>query len=119
MGGDGAANLIQLLGAVTGSAVLTSIVNGFWGRRKMSADATSVIQKAASTAVLRSDADNARLRVENDDVRRRERETDHENAVLLDALRDYLPYSRRLAGEVRRLGGVPEEPPPLPPTLSI
>lgn len=55
----------QILIAVGGGglgATIVGLFNAFFGRKKMSAEATRVIEESASSAVKRVDADNARLR---------------------------------------------------------
>ena len=99
--------LLRLIGAVAGSAVLTKLLDAWFNRRKMSADAVDVIQKAAGGVVERIEADNTRLRSENTTLERH-------NDLLVYALRDQNSYSWRLAQEVRRLGGTVPDPPELP-----
>lgn len=124
--------LIQLLGSISGAGVVTAVVSAIINRRKMSADVTEVIQKAAGTAVERVEGDNARLRLElkelkaehnveteslrgaNQDLWAKAREAEQENAMLIDAVRDQRAYAVRLAGRLRELGVDVEDPPSLP-----
>ena len=103
---DGA-ELIRLLGAILGSAVVTQFLQSWFGRRRMSADTVNLIQQAAGGITKVTADDNARLRAENATLERR-------NDLLLDALRDQNSYCWRLAQEVRRLGGTVPDPPELP-----
>lgn len=111
------AAIIQFIGTLLGAGLLTKVIQAIQDRRKLPTNAVTVLQQAASTAVERTDADNARLRLENDAVRVKERATDHLNAILLDALQEQVAYSKRQTAVIRELGGVIEDPPPLPPEL--
>lgn len=99
--------LIRLLGAVFGSAVLTTVLQGWFGRKRMSADAVNLIQQAAGGITKVTAEDNVRLRTENSEVR-------HLNDVLVHTVRQQTAYSARQSDEIRRLGGHLEDPPPLP-----
>jgi xanthine dehydrogenase molybdopterin-binding subunit B len=109
--------IIQFVGTLLSAGLLTKVIQAVQNRRKMPTTAITVLQQAASTAVERTDADNARLRVENEAIRIKERATDQLNAILLDALQDQVAYSKRQTVVIRQLGGVIEDPPPLPPEL--
>lgn len=87
-------------------------------RRKLPTNAVSILQNSATAAVKRTDEDNVRLRAENERLDGERRELDHRNDVLMDAVRDLLAYSKRQTTEIRRLGGVIEDPPPLPPEFA-
>lgn len=106
---DGA-ELIRLLGAVFGSAVVTQLLQSWSGRKRMSADAVNLIQQAAGGITKVTAEDNVRLRAEN-------RVLEHDNGALVHALRDQIAYSRHLAEGLRSLGGHVEDPPPLPDEL--
>lgn len=109
--------IIQFVGTLLSAGLLTSVIRAIQNRRKLPTNAVTVLQQAASTAVERTDADNARLRLENESVRVKERATDQLNAILLDALQEQVAYSKRQTVVIRQLGGVIEDPPPLPPHL--
>ena len=107
-----------------GTGVVTTAVNALINRRRTSADTMAVLDKAASNAVLRAEDDNTRLRTEvrdlrgeNDELWRKARSMEHENATLIDVLRDLTAHTRRQAAEIRRLGGRVDDPPELPPEL--
>lgn len=106
---DGA-ELIRLLGAIAGSAVLTQLLQSWFGRKRMSADTVNLIQQAAGGITKLTADDNARLRIENAQL-------EHHNDLFAHALRDHIAYCRRLAEEVRHLGGSVPDPPPLPTEL--
>lgn len=127
--------ILQLVGSLGGAGVVAAVVNAIINRRRMGADVSDVIQKAAGGIVERIEGDNARLRVEiselklersakddehraeNDLLWRKARATEQENAILIDALRDQVAHSRRQSEEIRRLGGHVEDPPALPAAL--
>lgn len=108
---DGADEVIRLLGAIFGSAVVTTIAQGWFGRKRMSADAVNLIQQAAGGITKVTAEDNTRLRAEN-------LKLEHHNDLFAHALRDQVAYCRRLAEEVRHLGGQVPDPPELPAELS-
>ena len=109
-----AAELIRLLGAVLGSALLTQVLQGWFGRKRMSADAVNLIQQAAGGITKVTADDNARLRQENAQLERRNGALERHNGAMAHGLRDQNSYCWRLAQEVRRLGGEVPDPPELP-----
>lgn len=109
--------IIQFIGTLLSAGLLTKVIQAIQARRKLPTNAVTVLQNAASTAVERTDADNTRLRTENEAIRVKERATDQLNAILLDALQEQVAYSKRQTIVIRQLGGVIEDPPPLPPEL--
>lgn len=56
--------IIALLGGGSIAGILGAVINGIFSRRKLGADATEVITKAASGVVERIEQDNERLRKE-------------------------------------------------------
>jgi len=54
--------IIQLLGSATVAAVIGAVINGIVNRKKLGAEATEIITKAASGVVADLRADNERLR---------------------------------------------------------
>jgi len=56
--------LFQLFGSAALAAVLGAVVNGVVNRRKLGAEATSIITQAAGGIVATLQADNIRLRAE-------------------------------------------------------
>lgn len=107
---------------ILGSGLVVWLVNkavSIWqNRRKLPTNAVSILQNSASTAVERTEKDNLRLRADNARLDEERRELDRRNDVLMDVIRDLLAYSKRQSVEIRRLGGVIEDPPPLPPEFS-
>jgi len=61
--------LFQLFGSAAVAAVLGAIVNGVVNRRKLGAEATSIITQAAGGIVATLQADNIRLRAEAVDLK--------------------------------------------------
>jgi len=111
--------LVQLLGSVVLAAVLGAIINGFLNRRKLGAEATEIITKAASGVVERLEAEL--LRVTNDNTRLRERvntleiKEEADRAVLqLHAAWDHLAVERLTEAGI----DMPMPPPLSPPPLS-
>jgi hypothetical protein len=56
---------LQLLGSAAVGAVLVAIIGGLFSKRKLSAEATDIITKAASGVVERLEAENARVIASN------------------------------------------------------
>lgn len=102
-----------------GSGVVLWLLNKAWSiwvnRRRLPTNAVTVLQNASVSQIELTRQDNARLRNENERLDGERRELDHRNDLLMDAVRDLLAYSQRQSAEIRRLGGVIEDPPPLPP----
>jgi hypothetical protein len=53
--------VLQLLGSAAVAAVFVAIINGVFNRRKLSAEATAVIARAASGVVERLEQENTRI----------------------------------------------------------
>lgn len=109
---------LQILGSGLVVWLLNRGVTIWSNRRKLPTNAVSILQNSASTAVERTEKDNVRLRAENERIDAERRVLDHRNDVLMDAVRELLAYSKRQSAEIRRLGGVIEDPPPLPPEFA-
>ena len=56
-----AESVLQILGSVALGGVLVAVINGLFSRRKLSAEATAVIARAASGVVERLEAENTRV----------------------------------------------------------
>lgn len=56
--------VIGILGTLGIGSVLAAVVTGIFSRKKLGADATEIITKAAAGVVERTEADNARLRAD-------------------------------------------------------
>lgn len=110
--------VLGALGTLGLGSVLAAMVSGFFSRRKLGADATEIITKAASGVVERIEADNERLRedlerereerkAERDDFRR---VVDEHTAVLqLHAAWDHMAVVKLQEAGIRDL----PTPPPL------
>lgn len=121
------ADLVQLLlsGGIVG--VLVAVINAIVNRRKLSAEATEIITKAAAGTVENVMADNARLREELVTVRSdvtalklslalaEERERGHQLADQRN--REHLAlwhrYCASHSDSIRAMGGDPGPPPPM------
>lgn len=109
---DGAA-IVQLIGSIGGAGVIAAVINGIINRRKLSADATEVINRAATDAVARVEGDNKRLREELAGKETRIVQLEHDKEVFRRALQRYFDYAQRVANAVQALGGDIEPPPPM------
>lgn len=120
--------------AAGGAGVLGAIVNGIVNRRKLGADATEAISRAAGSMVSRLEEDNARLRAEReaDHIAIRELQrtvdglvsgaADREAWFMLyqEALRNmfavHMAYDERIIARLKEASVVDV---PKPPTLEI
>lgn len=113
-----------LLVAVGGGglgATIVGVLNALLGRKKISADATRIIEESASSAVQRVEADNARLRkrVEKiegllEEFRSGLRTRDRRIDELSDEVDDWREYTFQLRNELQRQDptlSLPEPPP--------
>lgn len=57
--------VLQWLTSAAAGALLLAVVNGFFAKRKLSAEATDIITKAASGVVERLESENARVIASN------------------------------------------------------
>jgi hypothetical protein len=112
--------IVQLLGSVVLAAVAGAIINGIINRRKLGAEATEIITKAASGVVERLESEIARVTRDRDNLQERVRsleireETDR--AVLqLHAAWDHMAVQRLAEFGITDL---PQPPPLSPPPLS-
>ena len=112
--------IVQLLGSAVLAAIAGAIINGIINRRKLGAEATEIITKAASGVVERLEAERARIAGERDQLLERVRaleireETDR--AVLqLHAAWDHLAVEALTRAGISDL---PQPPPLSPPPLS-
>jgi hypothetical protein len=126
-----AQGIVQLIAAILGAGAITAVVNGIFGRKKMSADVVKTINEAAGSVVERIEDDNARLREENGRLHREveaavsvaRRADDHAYSLdrraqrLAEFLREYMLYARRQSDVIRSLGGTIEDPPEVPSDL--
>lgn len=112
--------LVQLLGSAALAAIAGAIINGIINRRKLGAEATEIITKAASGVVERLEAERARIANENVILRERvtalEAREDADRAVLqLHAAWDHLAVQALARAGITDL---PQPPPLSPPPLS-
>lgn len=56
---------LQWLGSAAVAGVLVAVINGLFSKRKLSAEATDIIAKAASGVVERLEEENARVSLSN------------------------------------------------------
>lgn len=112
---------LSLLTAVGVGSVITALVTGLFGKRKLSADATKIITEAAGGLVkdLRDEnarhiASNASLTerlaaLERRELERDQRERERDHAILLHGYWDQQVFTM-----ARDQGLALPEPPPLP-----
>jgi hypothetical protein len=107
--------VVQLLGSVVLAAIAGAIINGIINRRKLGAEATEIITKAASGVVERLEAELTRVNGDNRRLRERistlEYREETDRAVLqLHAAWDHLAVQK-----LQELGINLPAPPPLSP----
>jgi hypothetical protein len=112
--------VVQLLGSVVLAAVAGAIINGIINRRKLGAEATEIITKAASGVVERLEAELTRVTGDNTRLRERiqtlEIREETDRAVLqLHAAWDHMAVQRLMECGITDL---PQPPPLSPPPLS-
>jgi len=106
---------MQLLGTGAIAAVLGAVVNGIINRRKLTAEATSIITQAAGGMVQNLQTDNGRLRAENitavqrftryrTAVRKRDREFEYQLELHMEW--------HNLVAERLKAAGIDVPPPP-------
>jgi hypothetical protein len=110
--------VVQLLGSVVLAAIAGAIINGIINRRKLGAEATEIITKAASGVVERLEAELTRISGDNSRLRDRiltlEAAEDADRAVLqLHASWDHLAVERLLEAGIEMPMPPPLSPPPL------
>lgn len=109
--------VIGILGTLGVGSVLAALVTGLFSRKKLGADATEIITKAAAGVVERTEADNARLRVELLQERR-DRETEQDEfRRLIDAhtktLQLHAAWDALAAARLEEQGIMLPPPPPV------
>lgn len=122
-----ATNIVVALLSAGGATIIAAFVNAFFNRRKLSAEATEIITKAAAGTVENVVADNARLRLEVNELRvqlaqlaetvaiseKRERAHEMSQERWIWHMGRWHRHGSRLAEELRAAGITPEEAPPL------
>ncbi len=112
--------VVQLLGSVVLAAIAGAIINGIINRRKLGAEATEIITKAATGVVERLEAELTRVTGDNARLRERvnslEIQEETDRAVLqLHAAWDHMAVQRLAEYGITDL---PQPPPLSPPPLS-
>lgn len=105
----------SILGASAVTAVVGAIVNGFINRRKLGAEATSIITQAAGGLVASLQNDNAVLRAEDAkrklQAERNARATRKRDAFFRSQFSAHLEYDRKIVKALRDAGIAVEMPP--------
>lgn len=107
-----------LIGSSGVTAVLISVVTALFNKRKLRADATSIISQAAGGLVEQIAADNTRLRAENatlegraDRLESAARRRDKRDAKIQASIAKHNDYDIELAQMLRDAGiNVPDPP---------
>lgn len=114
--------VFQFLSSGAVVAVITAMITGVINRKRLGAEATSIITQAAGGMVKTLQDDNARLRaeyatmrIERDEQEDRERERDRRDEQLRKALEAHGEWDRQVAAMLRGAGL--DVPPP--PTLIV
>ena len=112
--------VVQLLGSVVLAAIAGAVINGIINRRKLGAEATEIITKAASGVVERLEAELTRVNTDNARLRERiqtlEVREETDRAVLqLHAAWDHLAVQALTKAGITDL---PQPPPLSPPPAS-
>lgn len=123
MASDGSTILIAVLGSASIGAILAAIVNGIFSKRKLGAEATEIITKAAAGVVTNLESENKRQAAIIDKM-----VTDHRRTIetLMASHAEEIDEYRRVLqlhvawdliaiGEISKLGvDLPPAPPLLP-----
>lgn len=124
---------LDLLFSAGGAAIIVALINAVLNKRKLSAEATEIITKAAAGTVENIMKDNAALRLEIGQVKQElarltvaQAAADRlarAHSVVEERYRWHLDrwhrYCSRITDELRALGGRIEDPPPLWPDLVL
>lgn len=113
--------LTALLGGGGLGAIAAAVVAGLFSRRKLGAEATEIITKAASGVVERLEAELARVTNERgamrDELEQVRREWTAERLVWRQVLTIHAAWDTLAIGKLTECGVVIQAPPPLyPPT---
>jgi uncharacterized membrane protein len=111
-----AGQIIMALASSTALAtVLAAAIAGFFSRRKLSAEATEVITKAASGVVERLEAENARISVGRNELAARVSSLEEQERRRAAALVVHEAWDRMAVRTLRDAGHPLPDPPPLEP----
>lgn len=109
-----------ILGSAGVTAVAGSVVTALFNRRKLKADATSIISQAAGGLVEQIATDNQRLRGENavlearlDEMRLANERRNIRDERIKEGMRQHNEYDIELAQKLRSVGIEIADPPPL------
>lgn len=109
--------LISILGTGSVVAVISAIVNGFLNKRKLSAEATSIITQAAGGIVQNLQDDNTRLRTVNTKIEARYnrsvRSIRQRDEIFRVRLTEHMKWDELVAEKLRGLGIEIIDPPKL------
>lgn len=109
--------ILQILGGLGIGAILTAFVTGLFNKRKLSAEATEVIAKAASGVVERLEKENQRI-IAREEVQAARSAADHKliedlrTLVAVHAFWDQQAYDALLEQGIT----LPKPPPLYPPS---
>lgn len=104
---------LQLLGALGFGGILATIINAMFNKRKLSAEATEVITKAASGVVERLEKENQRI-IAREEVNAQRAAADHQEIHQLRTLISMHAYWDQQAYEALQAQGINlPKPPPL------
>lgn len=118
--------IAQIAGSLLGAGVLGAIVQGFMNRRKLGAEATDIITKAAGGIVSRLEKENTRITAalstanrRIDELERAKDEWDVQRHELRETLTVHSAFDQEVVRRLRDLGIVdlPEPPPLLPQSM--
>lgn len=126
MGSETTELLFQIGGAIGLSSILTVLIKGVIDRRKLGAEATSILTQAASGLVTTIRGENTILSAELAKVQNQmkvrdaaDKVRDRRQDALRKAIEVHHAYDVTLADKVRQAGLLVEDPPPLPDDIPI
>lgn len=105
--------ILQWLASAAVGAVGVAIVNGIFSKRKMSADATDIITKAASGLVERLESENARVIASNAALSSKVEGVQRAQQAQSEVLAIHAFWDRQAVDVLRDQGIDLPEPPPL------
>ena len=108
---------LQMLGAGSIGAIFLAVINGFFGRRKLSAEATQIITDAAGGLVQRLDDQvrdyDTRFKAVSADLDRERRERQQHERSTDERLAIHAAWDRGVVLEAQQQGFHLPPPPPL------
>lgn len=116
---------LQWLGSAAVAGVLVTVINGLFSKRKLSAEATDIIAKAASGVVERLEEENARVIASNVQLQGKveagtvEQQLQREHLRSIDqSVAQHVLWDQQIREILRDNGIDVPEPPQLPGPLS-